>query len=234
MRVFLVMRTRILCQDLFQDFNLLIIQSQTNQVFPYFPRNLNIQLYPLSIIHESTSCFRMTIGIHHVRLDVIDGSTIHQVTTLYMNDRTLACLPFDTGDFHGRQSDIVRTKRTAGSEYPDFLVTSQDRRSYNRAVCLVLIRREFPDKPEIIEALHSSEEIRIAILGFKNNLSFQFRHQSCLLGNTKLAAERRTESCYWFYFHIFILLILVPIFIYWGIFPYIPMITLIIYSTLYI
>ena len=36
MRVFLVMRTRILRQNLFQDFDLLIIQSLANQVFPYF------------------------------------------------------------------------------------------------------------------------------------------------------------------------------------------------------
>ena len=102
MRVFLIMRARILSQNLLQNFNLSIRQSLFFQISIHFFRYLHIQFRPFSIIHESTAGIRMTIGIYHIRLDIIDRCAIHQIGSLHMNHRSLAGLPLYPGDSHGR------------------------------------------------------------------------------------------------------------------------------------
>ena len=144
MRVFLIMRTWILSQNILQYLNLTIRQPLFFQILLHLFRYLHIQFCPFSIIHKSAAGIRMTIGIYHIRLDVIDRRAIHQVSSLHMNHRSLAGLPLYPGDSHGRQADVVRTKRTAGSEYTHLFIAAQNRRANHRTIRLVPVCRKLP------------------------------------------------------------------------------------------
>ena len=144
MRVFLIMRAWVLSQNLLQYLNLGIRQPLFFQIPLHLFRYLHIQFCPFSIIHKSTTGIRMTIGIYHIRFDIIDRCAIHQVGSLHMNHRSLAGLPLYPGDSHGRQADVVRTKRTAGSEYSHLFIAAQHGRPDHRTVSLVLVCRELP------------------------------------------------------------------------------------------
>lgn len=190
MRVFLIMRARVLRQHLFQNPNLFFCHSLRQQKGFYCIRYFYLQLIPLAFIHKATAGLRMTVGIHHIGLDVINRSTVHQIGTLHMNYRTAATLPLHMRQTHRRQSDVVGTKRTAGGKDTHLLVAAQYRRTNHRTLGSMPVGRKLPYQPQIVKTLYAPKRICVALFGLKDDLSLQLCHQSSLLGNTKLTLER--------------------------------------------
>ena len=193
----------VLRQDFLQHFHLIRSQSLLFQMCRYILWHHNLQSFPLSRIHKTTSGIRMRIGIHHIRLDVVDRSAIHQVSTLHMDNRSIGTIPLYPRKSNGRQADIVGAKRAASGKDAHLLISAQHRRTHYGTIRPMLVGRELPYQPQIIKALDTTQGIGISILRFKDNLSFQLFHQSCLLRYSKLTRKWRAKSCYWFYFHSF-------------------------------
>ena len=143
----------------------------------------------------------MTVGIGHVRFDVVDGRAVHQVCAEHMEHRSAWRVPLDMAEAHRRQPEAIRSERTAAGKDTHPLIAAKARRPHGETGRRMAIGREAPHQPQIVKVLDAAQRVGVAVGLLQNDLSTQFRHDAALLGNAKLTAERRMKRCDLLYFH---------------------------------
>ena len=143
----------------------------------------------------------MTVGIGHVRFDVVDGRAVHQVCAEHMEHRSAWGVPLDMVETHRRQPETIRPERTAAGKDTHPLIAAKARRPHGETGRRMAVGREAPHQPQIVKVLDAAQRVGVAVGLLQNDLSTQLRHDAALLGNAKLTAERRMKRCDLLYFH---------------------------------
>ena len=143
----------------------------------------------------------LTGCIGDIGLDIIDRCTVHQVSAFDMNHRSPFRILLDAVDAGTRETQVIRPKWRPRGKDPHSLVTSQTRRTHRQTLRMVILR-ELPDEPEIVEVIQSTNGLHPPVSRFKNNASRQFTDESTLPRNAKLRFHRRMKIGYRMYVHL--------------------------------
>ena len=112
LRIFLITGTGIESQHFSQGSEFFIREGFT-KVF----RHEYFQFLPRRLVHKTTACLWMTIGIGNVRLDIIDRGSVHQIRSFHVDQRTLLLVVHNTVDTHTGESKTIRAEgRTSGED----------------------------------------------------------------------------------------------------------------------
>lgn len=148
------------------------------------------------LLCKASQGIAVAIGEGQIGLDVEDGSPVHQVGSINLDDRSLACVEMDGKDTYTGQTDVIGTERTARGPYTHALIPSQTGRSNCGSPRLPIMSfTEIPQKPDVAETFQSTQGIGIAILGSKDDAGRQTVDQTALPGNPKLGGEVGVYVC---------------------------------------
>lgn len=154
------------------------------------------ELAPLAVVGEPATRVGVAVGVWDVGFDVVDGGAVHEIGAA---DNEFS--PTDLHQAHRRETQSVGTEGTARSKDTQPLVASKTRRTHGQAA-RVLIGRESPYQPDIVEVLQSTYGIGMPVVLFEDDASAQFFHESALARYAELCREGRAEKGDGFYlFH---------------------------------
>ena len=165
-----ILRTRIKRQHLTQPLKLFFRETGG-----YFLGNLNFQTVPFMFVNEAALRLRIAVGIAHVGLYVVNGSSVHQVSPLNMNNRPQLRKLLYINNMYAREAKSVRSERRTRGKHPYPLVSSQARRAHGQSHRIVTIGRESPYQPQMAERFQSPYSFSMPIGWFENNPSAQRR-----------------------------------------------------------
>ena len=141
---------------------------------------------PLRLIHETTMGLRMAVGVGYIRFDVVNWCAIHQVSTLYIDNRSKANLLVHPVKADAGEAKIIRAKGRASGKHPHTAITTQTGRAYRQALPCIAICRKFPDKPEIVKVLKTSQGILLPVFRLEDDASLQLTDEAALSGDSEL------------------------------------------------
>src|SRR5574344_1315840 len=139
--------------------------------------NLHFQRFPDMTVHKAGMCFWVSISIRHIGLDVVDGSSVHEISSTHQYDRSFLLVHLHLFYPDARQSQVIRTEGRARCKYSHPLVAPQTWRSDGQRMSIFrghpAVGRKFPDHPQIVETFQSADRLLSSVRCFKNDASRQ-------------------------------------------------------------
>ena len=136
----------------------------------------------------------MGVRISQIRLDVIDGRPVHQVSAPYIEYPFLKIHPFQPD---GREAQRIGAEWRARCEDAETPVAAQARRTDRRLPSPLRGRRiggKAPDQPDVFEFFQPPQGVGIAINARQMHFARQLRNQRTLARDAELLRERGMEN----------------------------------------
>ena len=162
--------TWILCQHLLQGFQLLCRQLSF-QILRYVYR----QGIPAFTVNKSAFRLRVAVGVGYVGFDVVDGCSVHEIGSKYMDNRSPVACHLYSVYANRRESQTVGTEGRPRGKYTHSLVATQTGRPDGERHVLSAIRKnrlaELPDNPQIVKLLKSPDGFLVSEFRGKDDVA---------------------------------------------------------------
>ena len=188
-RVIMVTRTGVLRKEFTQGLKLIGSKLAGNSIGDY-----HLQRLPRPLVDKAGAGSRVSIRVGYIRLDVIDGRAIHQVSAKHMNDRSLTAGQVYFIYAYAREPKSIRTEWRTRGKHPYPLIAAKTWRTDSEMGCgRIGIGRKLPNEPQIVKILQSTNSLSMAIFWCKNDTTRQYRYHTALSRYAEFRRQRRME-----------------------------------------
>ena len=189
LRVVVVTGTRVLGQHIAQSLQFRIAEQSGDVVGDFHAERL-----PLMLIDKAGAGIGVSVGIGDVGFDIVDGRTIHEVGTEDVDDGSFGGSKLYFLDADARKPEVVGTEGRARGKHPYTLVAAKTRGADGEAPLCPSRRgrsgREFPDEPQVVEAVEATDGFFAAVFRSENDTARQSSGEATLSGNAELRRQR--------------------------------------------